>query len=392
MGRPRKKRTYTLPPNLYEERKGNRSYYRFRDPHSGKRGNLGRDRKRAIKIAHRINREIELERNDQLDSIVGEFTAARERARRQSPSFDEFIKSYITEVLPDARQHRGKAYSPDTLRDKERQLRDAVSDIGELNVADITTRDIKTHLTQFNDRPRSHNQRRASLHKAFNSAIEQGYRESNPVTATASLQAQSHRARLTLEEFRLIYSEAPRWFQNVLDLALVTGQRRSDLVGMRFDAIQDGYLPVRQEKGRRHNTGLVKIEMTPELTELINRCRDSVDSPFILHKQPARRSAKRSTERSHPTQLTKEQLTRTFADIRDELGIQSELPTGERPTFHQIRALCAHVCREAGWTTPQIADLLGHEDEKTTEGYLSDHHQQERWHITPPATSHLKRV
>ena len=84
---------------------------------------------------------------------------------------------------------------------------------------------------------------------------------------TATLQVQSQRARLTLDEFRRIYAEAPTWFQNALDLALITGQRRSDLVAMRFDA----------------------------------------------------------------------------------------------------------------------------EDEKTTEGYLSDHHQQERWHITPPATNHLKR-
>lgn len=149
---------------------------------------------------------------------------------------------------------------------------------------------------------------------------------------------------------------------------------------------------MRQEKGRRHNTGLVKIKITPELDSLIERCRDGVDSPFILHKQPERRLAKLPPGRSHPTQLTVEQLTRTFAEIRDELGIQSELPSGERPTFHQIRALCAHLCREAGWTTAQIADLLGHEDEKTTEGYHSDHHQQERWHITPPATNHLKSL
>ena len=392
MARPRTRRTYNLPPNLYEERHGKRRYYRFRDPQSGKRRHLGQDRKRAIQTAQRINREIDLERNERLDSIVGDFAAARERARRQSPSFAEFIKIYVTKVLPDARRHRGKAYSPDTLREKERHLRDAVGDIGELNVADITTRDIKMHLTRFDDRPRSHNQRRASLQKAFNSAIEQGYRESNPVTATATLQAQSHRARLTLEEFNLIHSEAPRWFKNVLNLALITGQRRSDLVGMRFDAIQDGYLPVRQEKGRRHNTGLVRIEITPELDTIINQCRDGVDSPFILHKQPARRSAKPSAKRSHPTQLMKEQLTRTFADIRDELGIRSELPTGERPTFHEIRALSGHLCSEAGWTTGEIADLLGHEDEKTTERYLSDHHQQERWHITPPATSHLKLV
>ena len=160
---------------------------------------------------------------------------------------------------------------------------------------------------------------------------------------------------------------------------------------MRFDAIEDGYLPVRQQKGRRHNTGLVRIEITPELNALLDRCRDSVESPFILHKQPERRSAKLSAKREHPTQLTAEQLTRAFADIRNELGIQASLPRRDRPTFHEIRALCAHLCSESAWTTAQIADLLGHEDEKTTEGYLSDHHQQERWHITPPATNHLKR-
>lgn len=390
MGRSRDKRTYTLPPNLYEERRGKRIYYRFRDPVTGKRRYIGASRKQAVQIAHRINREIELESADQMASVITAFSDERERERRQSPTFADFIDTYTTKILPDARRHQGKAYKEETLREKKRHLLDAARDLGALYVTEITTRDIKQHLVKFEDRPQSHNNRRSSLQKAFNSAIEQGYRENNPVTATTTLQVQSRRARLTLDEFHLIYSAAPSWFRNVLDVALITGQRRSDLVQMRFDAIEGGYLPVRQEKGRRHNTGLVKIEITAELDRLIDRCRDGVESPFILHKQPERRTAKVSGDRSHPTQLTVEQLSRTFAEIRDELGIQKGLPTRDRPTFHQIRALCAHLCRENGWTTAQIADLLGHEDEKTTEGYLSDHRQQDRWHITPPAAGHLK--
>ena len=279
MGRSRTKRTYTLPPNLYEERRGKRKYYRFRDPVSGKKCYLGATRQSAIQTAHRINREIDLERDERIDVMVNDLASAREIARRQSPSFEAFIERYVAEVLPDARRHGGKSYAPDTLREKHRQLADAVKDLGGLNVAEITTRDIKIHLVQFEDRPQSHNRRRSTLQKAFNSAIEQGYRDSNPVTATATLKVQSQRARLTLDEFRRIHAEAPTWFQNALDLALITGQRRSDLVAMRFDAIDDGYLPVRQQKGRRHNTGLVRIEITPELNALLDRCRDSVESP-----------------------------------------------------------------------------------------------------------------
>jgi len=92
------------------------------------------------------------------------------------------------------------------------------------------------------------------------------------------------------------------------------------------------------------------------------------------------------------TQVTVEQLIRTYAEVREELGIRSELPTDEHPTFHQTCALCWHLCREAGWTIGQVADLLGHADERTTEGYLSNHHQQAGWHITPPATEDLKNL
>jgi hypothetical protein len=37
MVRSRNRRTHTLPPNLYEERRDKGIYYRFRDPVSGKR-------------------------------------------------------------------------------------------------------------------------------------------------------------------------------------------------------------------------------------------------------------------------------------------------------------------------------------------------------------------
>lgn len=174
MVRSRNRRTHTLPPNLYEERRGKGIYYRFRDPVSGERRYIGSSRKQAVQTAHRINREIELESAGRLDDLINSFANERERVRRQAPTFAEFTKAYITKILPDARWHRGKAYSEDTLREKKRHLLDAAEDFGALYLTEITTRDIKQHLVEFEDRPQSHNNRRSTLQKAFNSAIEKG--------------------------------------------------------------------------------------------------------------------------------------------------------------------------------------------------------------------------
>lgn len=64
--------------------------------------------------------------------------------------------------------------------------------------------------------------------------------------------AHVQRKRLTLEQWwailRYSIEHQPPWVSRMLALAIITGQRRSDLVKMRFDDVWDGHLHVEQVK------------------------------------------------------------------------------------------------------------------------------------------------
>jgi integrase len=50
------------------------------------------------------------------------------------------------------------------------------------------------------------------------------------------------------EEIALFLSHCPQWLKTPVLLALYTGQRREDVVGMAWDAFQGGIIRVRQSK------------------------------------------------------------------------------------------------------------------------------------------------
>ncbi len=108
----------------------------------------------------------------------------------------------------------------------------------------------------------------------------------------------------------------------------------------------------------------LKIALGTELAALLKRAKDDVASPYVVHRLPgkARPRDKRAKGRDHHTQVLPEQLSRAFADARDEAKIAGENP----PTFHEIRSLGGALLQEAGWTLQQVQALMGHSSEAMT--------------------------
>ena len=73
--------------------------------------------------------------------------------------------------------------------------------------------------------------------------------------------------------------------------------------------------------------------------------------------------------RDHHTQILPEQLSRAFAEARDEVGIKGD----NQPTFYEIRSLGGALLREAGWSKAQVQELMVHTSESMTEHYLEGH-------------------
>ncbi len=155
-----------------------------------------------------------------------------------------------------------------------------------------------------------------------------------------------------------------------MELALVTLQRRDDLVSLLWSADTGDALLVEQKKtGKR-----LKIEIGPDLREILSRCRDRVACQYILHRLPEKGRPKdmQAVRRMHTFQILPEQLTRAFA----KAFAQSGLSVGKdrtRPTFHEIRSLGIAEYRKAGWSEQEVQALAGHADVEMTRHYMEGH-------------------
>ena len=362
--RPRKKGRRDLPTNLYPSDRDRVTYYRYRHPQTGTWHGLGSDKAKAVEAARILNSKL-MAPGASAEKLASRIIAGPDTVR---VIFERFVAT-----LAARRDNKGRAMAEKTRRSYVGMLSAAADDFGHLGVADVTRRHIAEHLNSYP--ARSSNARRNVLQQAFRYAYTQGLTEHNPVEGTDARAEVVERRRLKLEHFQAIQAEAPAWYSHALDLALKTLQRRGDLTRMRFDHIDDGHLLVRQQKERGTETANVRIRVGPELGAVIDSCRDDVLSPFMVHCAPRRKRREYIAQKEHWTQVAPEKLTREFARIRDDLGIESALPSRQRPSFHEIRALGADLYRQAGWPEDAIQRLLGHASQAQTKVYLDRHRE-----------------
>lgn len=358
--RPRKSGRRGWPDNLYADRKGGRTYYRYRHPQTGQFHGLGSDYQAAAKAARLLNARLMGGTLD-VDRLVAKVEAIDAPFREIAARFKQHLR--------ERRNRRGRPLAEKTLVEYERMVDTAAAAWGERETAAITRRQAAEFLRRFP--ARTANAYRSVLRQLFAFAIAEGIRDDNPIEGTLKRTEVVQRQRLTLEQFRKIHKAAPHWFQCAMDLALQTLQRREDLVWIRFDDEREpGWLFVDQQKVEGHGTGHIRIRIGPQLRAVISRCRDDIVCPYMIHRRPIRTRREYIEAKDHPFQVAPEMLTRTFQRLRDQLGVAAELAPHERPSFHEIRALGADLYRKAGHSEEAIQRLLGHTSQKTTRTYL----------------------
>ena len=376
--RPRTKSS-KLPPNLSVERKNGVPYYRYRHPQTGKRTGLGSDGAKAAKAAIALNSILSHQSNDrEAMRLVSRVSTPKESAA-------EFLREFQELILPSRRSRKGHGLSEKTLREYRIMLKTIDKEFGHLSWMAVTLEQVARFLDSLP--PRSSNAHRSLMIQVWRHAIAKG--KINPPTNLPEMTIPKdhvvERQPLSLELYRAIWEIADQWFRNAMDLALHTLQRREDLVGLRFDDIKivdkARYLPVRQIKTEHSSDkGRLLLPIGVDLGALIERCRDDILSPFLIHKRPERRRREYLDRKEHWTQITPEMVTREFAALRDKCGSCDHLRAEQRPTFHEIRALGGELYRQAGWDNAAIQRLLGHTTEKMTRHYLDKH--QEPWVVT----------
>ena len=352
------------PDNLYPNRDG----FKYRHPVTRRETFMGRDKAKAFAAAKKLNAML-IPGND----LVGRVVGSRETVA-------DAIEVFRRDDIP------ARDWAPKTAEVYESVIRRINAGIGSRPVEEVTVKDCAEFIRAVTVSDRARQQFRLVLGWIMACAVQEGWIDSNPVLATRRFQHERKRARLTKEMYAAVWDKADPWLRLAMDISLVTLLRRDDVVSLKFTDMRDGALWVIPQKTEGSSLVKLKIRIGDQLGALLAQARDSVLSPYIIHRLPekARPSNMRASARQHHTQVMPEQLTRAFHDAREAAGITGDNP----PSFHEIRSLGGALLTEAGWQIEQVQRLMGHTSASMTEHYLEGHDAP--WHSVEPGAVLLR--
>ena len=326
---------------------------------------LGNNRKEAIETALILN-----ERLRPAGSIAERILNIERKKSIPMDNVNKLVDEFIESYIP------SKNYSKKTLDGKMLQLKKLREAFGEQSTSGITTRDIVLFLNPLQTDP--YIKYRVTLLHLFTFAIHQGYRENNPVTATMTKTSpKRRRAKHSMEGWNKIRSAAPEWLQRAMDIAILSLQRRSDLVSLNRQQVnlEKGTIRILQDKTRNYKHPVyIEIAMGEDLFRAIKRCyQTGIHCPYLIHYRPLKMSRADQDAKTHPFAVTESHLTKTFSKVRDTCGAYDHIARGERPTFHDARGLGAYLYEKAGFTSDYIQSLTGHSSKEMLDHYIQGH-------------------
>jgi integrase len=340
------------PANLYCDD----GYYSYRNPVTGKKKGLGRDKANAFSEARAANKAVaSMHKSDLVAWVLG--------------ADDITLEKWIPEYKKLWKEKKKPADS--TFESAERYLkRFAEQDFAKVPMRQVTTVQVAKYLDgiEANSGKGAATNMRVRLLDAFEWAISKGHISTgaNPVSATIAPDYEPKRDRLSLEQFLAIKDKAGTWLANAMTLALLTGQRVSDISEMKFADVKGGYLHVAQIKSQ--GTVMLKLDANIRLHalgmsigEAIKQCRDRIVSPYLVHHTRTSGTYKAGD------QVSSDGISNAFSDTRDKAKIKTA--SGRTPaTFHEIRSLAKRLYTdEYGKEFSQ--KILGHKSESTSAKY-----------------------
>lgn len=375
--RPRKREYRHLPEYLVFDK--DRGVYKF-TLITGKKKNIGKDRAVAIAIAREYNLRMRTENALSVEMLIRESGGILGEAK----PFAEYVDHIMVRAIENERpsQNTLDDWNNDALRVKDFFVN--------IPACDIELEHVNAYINHYHADASANVQNRkvSFLKKLFSYAVDESLMLDNPATRKKMRRTEEKkRRRLTFENFIAIRRAAEPWLRTAMDLALQTTHARLEVSRIRYSIREPkdgicgcmwleqpengiyGTLYIHRQKVQKKEASHVAIPIGEQLKKIIDDSRDNVASPFIVHRLPDRQ-VKRSKEVSHPTQVAPDYLSRSFSTTRDKLSLCDNLPIDERPTFHEIRALAAHLFDKQG-IDPQ--GRMAHSDAKSTKIYTQNH-------------------
>jgi len=359
--RPRTLKNRKLPPNLYP----NGKYFRYRNPITGLMTSINRPLEEAIKLAHAANLKVAA-------LVVDDGALLTLLTGDRLPTVSNLLQRFNDEWLAD------KGYAARTLEEIKFKLERYRQDLGDRLIGQMDVLAMAEYLDQFSNN--AYTKHRGLWVQIFAFAVAKGLAERNCAELTlVKKEAEKKRQRHTLEGLQAIIGAAttPPWLKRAIRLALASLQRREDIVTWLKSAVDmdKNTLTVSPGKTQGYDNPVhLRITMGAALREVVGEClRSPLVSPYLIHYKPKARRREQIDAKDHWTSVTPDYLTKEFSKARDAAHAYDHVPAGERPTFHEIRALGAWLYEQQNFPQEYIQALLGHADEKMTKHYQEGH-------------------
>ncbi|WP_431731931.1 tyrosine-type recombinase/integrase [Atlantibacter hermannii] len=246
-----------------------------------------------------------------------------------------------------------------TLANKTSLIKFLKKEMGSTPISRITPFQIKTALNHYTSQNKNSAARCAYvlLNDVFRIAYDSEIIKVNPMSRIRIPKAHVKRSRLTFDEWQRIYNAArifcPFYFHIFMLLALVSAQRRSDLILIDESIIKDGYWFIEQQK-----TGAkIALPLTLTLYDASLNLGDTIKVYFEWFNGP------------HGKIIKPWNISRWFLYARD-IAYSRDYWPGTPPSFHEQRSLAARLYRIQG---VDIKTLLGHKKMS-----MSDHYDDDR--------------
>lgn len=344
--RRRSSRKSGWPANLYESR----GYFTYRNPSTGERFGLGRDKGYAFSQAIEANLHIagHLNKERLIDRLTGDQSRT---VLAWAIKYAELLAA--RDLADNTRRHY-----------KQLSARMTIMLGHDTKVRAVTALQISEGLEALvkSGKERTAQALRGFMRDSFSAAIVKGWRDDNPVREIKSSPVTVKRARLTFDVFQQVYGTDCTWLRNAMALALVSGQRREDIALAQFKDVREDLWWV--DQGKTGSRLCLPLELKLEcfgmsLGDVIRQCRSThVLSPYLIHQTERVPGGK-----SLPgMKIWKDTVSSRFTSAVAALKVDFAGKTP--PTFHEIRSLSARLYKQQ--KNVNVQELLGHKSPSST--------------------------
>lgn len=267
--------------------------------------------------------------------------------RRYSTLYDG-PKGGMGDLIGTALAQMLKSVKPNTASQYRIAAKRLAKVFAEFAPQEVRPKHVAKFMESMEDKPNMGNRCLSVLRQVFHYALRREIVDSNPAIGAERLPEAKRTRLITRAEYSAIYAKAGPRLQVIMDLALLTGQRIGDVLGiMRADLLDAGIRFKQQKTGER-----LAVAWTPELRAVVARAKalnGNVVALTLLHNRRGNKP--------------------DYRTIRDQWEKACQAAKVQDARLHDLRAL------SATWTKAQgknATALLGHRSESQTVRYLRD--------------------